>query len=93
MKQRPRVYFSESQEALIWDRWRKRETIHQIARLFDRGHSSIQRILTEAGGIEPQQRHRAPQAFKLAERTEISRCLVAQLSIRSIAARSGRALF
>lgn len=71
----------------MWDRWRKGETIHQIAKLFDRGHSSIQRILAEAGGIEPQQRHRAPQALSLAEREEISRCLVARLSIRSIAAR------
>ncbi len=48
MKQRPRIYYSESQKALMWDRWRKDETIHQIAKLFDRGHSSIQRILSEA---------------------------------------------
>jgi transposase len=75
----------------MWDRWRKGETIHQIAKLFDRGHSSIQRILAEAGGIEPPQRHRAAQALTLAEREEISRCLVARLSIRSIAARLGRA--
>lgn len=91
MKQRPRIYYSESQKALMWDRWRQGETIHQIARLFDRGHSSIQRILAEAGGIEPPQRHRAPQALTLAEREEISRCLVVRLSIRSIAARLGRA--
>jgi len=75
----------------MWDRWRKGETIHQIARLFDRGHSSIQRILAEAGGIEPPQRHRALKALTLAEREEVSRCLVARLSIRAIAARLGRA--
>ena len=91
MKQRPRIYYSESQKALMWDRWRKGETIHQIAKLFDRGHSSIQRILSEAGGIEPPQRHRAPQTLTLAEREEISRCLVSGLSIRSIAAKLGRA--
>ena len=51
MKQRPRIYYSETQKALMWDRWRKGDTIHQIAKLFDRGHSSIQRILAEAGGI------------------------------------------
>jgi hypothetical protein len=44
MKQRPRIYYSESQKALMWERWRKGETIHQIAKLFDRGHSSIQRV-------------------------------------------------
>jgi len=31
------IYYSESQKALMWDRWRKGETIHQIAKLFDRG--------------------------------------------------------
>ena len=36
MKQRPRIYYSESQKALMWERWRKGETIHQIAKLFDR---------------------------------------------------------
>src|SRR5512145_2818740 len=53
MKQRPRIYYSATQRALIWERWRKGETIHQIAGLFDRGHSSIQRILAESGGIRP----------------------------------------
>jgi IS30 family transposase len=91
MKQRPRIYYSESQKALMWERWRKGETIHQIAKLFDRGHSSIQRILSETGGIEPTHRHRAPQTLTLAEREEISRCLVMGLSIRSIAATLGRA--
>ena len=51
MKQRPRIYYSVSQQALIWERWRKGETLHQIARLFDRYHSSIQGILAESGGI------------------------------------------
>ena len=43
MKQRPRIYYSASQRALMWERWRKGETLHQIARLFDRYHSSVQR--------------------------------------------------
>src|SRR4029450_1203913 len=51
MKQRPRIYYSATQGAIIWDRWRKGETIHHIAGLFDRFHSSIQRILAESGGI------------------------------------------
>ena len=91
MKQRPRIYYSGSQKALMWERWRKGETIYQIAKLFDRGHSSIQRILSETGGIEPTHRPRAPQTLTLAEREEISRCLVMGLSIRSIAATLGRA--
>ena len=56
MKQRPRIYYSASQRALIWERWQKGETLHQIAGLFDRYHSSIQRIVAETGGIRPADR-------------------------------------
>ena len=47
MKRRPRIYYSDSQKALMWDRRQKGESLNTIARLFDRGHSSIQRILAE----------------------------------------------
>jgi len=75
----------------MWERWRKGDTLHQIARLFDRYHSSVQRILAESGGIQPASRHRSRLALTLAEREEISRSIVAGLSIRSIAFRLGRA--
>ncbi|GAA7771145.1 hypothetical protein HpMS107_57400 [Helicobacter pylori] len=91
MKQRRRIYYSETQKALMWERWRKGDTLHQIARLFDRYHSSVQRILAESGGIQPAPRHRSRLALTLAEREEISRSVVAGLSIRSIAFRLGRA--
>ena len=91
MKQRPRIYYSASQRAVIWDRWCKGDTIHQIAGLFDRFHSSIHRILAETGGIRPAERHRSKSALTLTEREEISRGVVAGSSIRSIAASLGRA--
>ena len=91
MKQRPRIYYSASQRAVIWDRWRKGDTIHQIAGLFDRFHSSIHRILAETGGIRPAQRRRSKSALTLAEREEISRGVVTGSSIRSIAVSLGRA--
>ena len=91
MKQRPRIYYSASQKALIWDRWRKGETIHQIASLFDRYHSSVQGILAESGGIRPAERHRSTLALTLSEREEISRGVVAGSSVRSIAGLLGRA--
>ncbi len=91
MKQRPRIYYSASQRAIIWDRWRKGETIHQIAGLFDRFHSSIHRILAETGGIRPAERRRSRVAMTLTDREEISRGVVAGRSIRSIAASLGRA--
>ena len=43
MKQRPRIYYTESQKALMWERWRRGESLQQIAQLFDRNHSSMQR--------------------------------------------------
>jgi IS30 family transposase len=91
MKQRPRIYYTESQRALMWQRWQKGETLHQIAQLFDRHHPSIQRILAETGGIRPAQRCRSKLALTLAEREEISRAVVAGDSVRSIASRLGRA--
>jgi hypothetical protein len=91
MKQRPRIYYSESQKALMWERWRKGDTLHQIAQLFDRNHSSIQPILAETGGIRPIPRRRSGLALTLVEREEISRAVVAGHSIRSMATRLGRA--
>ena len=91
MKQRPRIYYTESQKALMWERWRKGESLQHIAELFDRNHSSIQRILAETGGIRPKQRSRSGLALTLAEREEISRAVVAGHSIRSIATLLGRA--
>lgn len=61
MAQRPRIYYTESQKALMWERWQKGESLQQIAQLFDRNHSSIQRILAESGGIRPAQRCRAKE--------------------------------
>jgi len=91
MKQRPRIYYSDTQKAMMWDRWEKGDSMHAIARLFDRGHSSIQRILSETGGIRPLPRNRSKLSLTLAEREEISRGLVAGHSLRSIAASLGRA--
>jgi len=91
MKRRPRIHYMESQKALMWDRWQKGESLQKIAQLFDRNHSSIERILAETGGIQPAQRRRSRLALTLAEREEISRSLVVGLILRSIATRLGRA--
>ncbi|WP_323141227.1 IS30 family transposase [Massilia phyllosphaerae] len=91
MKQRPRIYYTETQKALMWERWKKGESLHQIAALFDRNHSSIQRILAESVGIRPAQRQRSRLALSLAEREEISRSLAAGHPVRQIAQLLGRA--
>jgi len=91
MKQRPRIHYTESQKALMWERWQKGESLQQIAQLFDRNHSSIQPILAATGGIRPAPRCRSRLALTLAEREEISRAVVAGDSIRWIATQLGRA--
>lgn len=91
MKQRRWIYYTESQKALMWERWRRGDSLQHIAQLFDRNHSSVQGILAQTDGIQPAQRHRSRLALTRAEREEISRSVVAGLSIRSIAARLGRA--
>ncbi|CAD6562187.1 hypothetical protein LMG27952_07710 [Paraburkholderia hiiakae] len=35
MKQRPRIYYSETQKALMWDRWRKGDMILRIVEDLD----------------------------------------------------------
>ena len=91
MKQRPRIYYTQEQKRLMWDRWQAGDSLHEIARLFDRGHSSIQGIFAETGGIRPRQRRRSRRALTLAEREEISRGVVAGQSVRAMAASLGRA--
>jgi transposase, IS30 family len=91
MKQRPRIHYTENQKALMWERWQKGDTLHQIAQLFDRHHPSIARILGETGGIRPAPRCRSRWALTLAEREEISRAVVAGQPMRAIAAQLGRA--
>ena len=88
---RPRIHYTESQRALMWERWQKGESLQQIAQLFDRNHSSIQGILAVTGGIRPAPRRRSRWALTLAEREEISRAVVTGYSIRSIAVQLGRA--
>ena len=91
MAYRTRTYYTDSQKALMWERWRQGWTLHQIAQLFDRAHTSVQKILSRTGGIRPPERSRSSMALTLAEREEISRAMVAGFSIRSIALILGRA--
>jgi len=54
MKQRPRIYYSASQRALIWERWQKGETLHQIAGcLIDTTRRSKASGLSRVGYVQP----------------------------------------
>ena len=90
MKQRPKTYYTEDQKSLMWDRWQKGETLGSIARLFDRHHSAVARIIGKSGGIRPPPRHRSSRCLSLAEREEISRGIVVGQSLRLIATKLNR---
>ena len=90
MSYRRRIYFTSEQKSEIWDRWQRGESMSSIGRLFDRDSSSIYPLLSRTGGIRPAMRTRSRFALTLVEREEISRGIVAQQSIRSMAALLGR---
>ena len=85
MAYRKRIYYTASQKAEMWDRWQRGESLHEIARLFDRHHTSVRGIIAATGGIRPRERHRSRRVLTLSEREHISRGIVAGDSIRSIA--------
>ena len=91
MVYRTRIKYTTAQKAEIWDRWQRGESLKDIGRLFDRPSSSIFNMLAPTGGIRPPPRQRSRLALTLAEREEISRGLACGLSLRTIAARLGRA--
>lgn len=35
MKQRPQIYYSESQKALMWEHWKQGFTLLEIGKIFD----------------------------------------------------------
>ena len=91
MKYPTRVYYTEADKSLMWDRWQKGESLNAIGRHFGRSHSSVQNILSKTGGIRPPKRRRSRLALTMAEREEISRGVVAGQTLRGIAALLGRA--
>jgi len=88
---RKRRYFTATESAEIWDRWRKGQGLKFIGRAFGRGSSSIFNHLKPSGGIQPPPRRRSRLALTMAEREEISRGLVHGHSLRQIACGLGRA--
>lgn len=90
MKRRTRINYTPEQKAIIWDRYKQGDSLHDIARMFDRYHSSIMPTIHQTGGDRPPARKRHPLALSLDERAEISRALVAKISIRAIANKLSR---
>ena len=72
MKRRTHIYYTPEQKAIIWDRYKQGDSLHDIARMFDRYHSSIMPTIHQTGGYRPPVRKRHRLALSLDEREEIS---------------------
>jgi len=91
MAYRTRLKYTDEMKSYIWDRYQQGDALKAIGRSFDRSSSTIHGLLSRTGGIRPPDRKRPPRALHLAEREEISRGLVAGLTIRAIASQLNRA--
>lgn len=55
MGHRIRRHYTQAEKSEMWDRWQEGESMNEIGRHFGvQGHSSIQRIFAETGGIRPE---------------------------------------
>lgn len=91
MARRPRILFTDTIRTEVWEKYQRGASLWSIARSLDRHSSSIYSVLAPTGGIRPPERKRSSLALTLAEREEISRGIVANLSIRAMAFELGRA--
>jgi IS30 family transposase len=90
MAEMGRPGLSAGQKKELWERWKKGQTISEICLALERAPGSIHNVLGTHGGIAPPLRTRAARAITAAEREEISRGLVAGLSVRAIATQLNR---
>lgn len=74
----------------LWTRWRKGQSLIDIARAVGKKAGSVFGVLAAAGGMSPRTRRRRTTELALREREEISRGLAEGFSIRAIALRLGR---
>ena len=91
MTQTERRGISASQKQELWERWKRGQSMNDIARALAKKRGSIHFVLSSNGGIQPSTRHRSRLALSLSEREEISRGLAEGQSMRGIAASIQRA--
>ena len=82
---------SASQKQELWERWKRGQSLNDIARALAKKRGSIHFALACNGGIQPAIRRRSRLALSLSEREEISRGLAEGQSMREIAASIQRA--
>lgn len=90
MVQMGRPGLTTAQKAELWERWKRGESLSDIGRMLGKHSASVFGVLKTNGGISPPPRCRRPQSLTFRERTEISRRISANESIRAIASALGR---
>lgn len=90
MAQMGRPGMSAGQKHEVWRRWRKGESLSEIARAVGKHPGSVFGVLKLHGGISPKISQRSRLALSLSEREEISRGIASGLSIRAISRDIGR---
>jgi hypothetical protein len=90
MRNPTRIDYAEEQKFEMWDRWKRGESLHQIARLFDRHNSLIREILAACGGIRPLLRYSSSRALALVDRETISKRCQGQFPSKGLALTFGR---
>jgi len=58
MKYRTGTFYTGTEKALMWERWREGASLHAIAQLLGRNHTSVRGILPRTGELKC--RERAP---------------------------------
>src|SRR3954470_14157835 len=91
MAQMGRPGLSSQQKRELWARWKAGQSLSDIGRSLGKHAGSIFGVLSSSGGIAPSVRKRSGRSLSAHEREEISRGLVAGLSMRKIATQLGRA--
>ena len=84
-----RMSWSERNE--LWGRWRRGESLRDIAHALRRAPSVVYTAVETGGGIAPRPRRRSRLALTPAEREEVSRQLALGQSFRGISQLLGRA--
>jgi len=91
MARRRRPGLSAPQKQELWERWKRGQSMGEIARVFGKERGSIHSVLRSTGGFKPSTRRRSRLALSLSEREEISRGLAEGRSMRTIASLIQRA--
>lgn len=86
---RPQMSWSQRNE--LWERWRRGESLVDIAAVLHRHRTCIGDVVANAGGIAPPARRRSRLALTTTDREEISRGVAAGFAVRQIARQLARA--